>query len=367
MRVAVLGAGGIGLGSAALLADQGHQPVLWSPSLTGDGGVAPGEATIEASGVLAGSFVADIAGSVADAVQGADGVLIALPGWAHQAVMDEVAPHLTAGQAVIISSHASMGGLYLRRLLDARGLRQVPVIAWGTTAVTGRRTALLDCRVTNLRDQVDAAAIPAGGTAAGIALCRTLFGDRFVPREGLLAIQLSNLNPQNHLAMTLCNLTRMERGEDWGNYWGITPAVGRLMEALDAERLALAAHFGVRVRTVNEHFHLSFQVPLAPVAEQAAMVDARGGAPLGPKSLDTRYLLEDVPYGIAVTERLGALAGVPVPLHAGGVAMVSALLGRDLRAENGLLQALSLDQAALAQLSAGTAHGTANRGSTDGR
>ena len=357
MRVAVLGAGGIGLGSAALLADQGHQPVLWSPSLTGDGGVAPGEATIEASGVLAGSFVADIAGTIADAVQGADAALIALPGWAHQAVMEQMARHLRAGQAVIISSHASLGGLYLRRLLDARGVRQVPVIAWGTTAVTGRRTALLDCRITNLRDQVDAAAIPAGGTQAGIELCRTLFGDRFVPREGLLAIQLSNLNPQNHLAMALCNLTRMERGEDWGNYWGITPAVGRLMEALDAERLALAAHFGLRVRTLREHFHLSFQVPLAPVAEQAAMVDARGGAPPGPKSLDTRYLLEDVPYGIAVTERLGALAGIPVPLHAAGVEMVSALLGRDQRAENTLLAALDLDQAVFAELTgdAGTA------------
>jgi opine dehydrogenase len=36
-----------------------------------------------------------------------------------------------------------------------------------------------------------------------------------VPRDDLLAIAVSNLNPQNHMGIALCNLTRMERGESW--------------------------------------------------------------------------------------------------------------------------------------------------------
>ena len=262
MLTAVLGAGGVGLGTAALLAQSGHQVALWSPSL------APGPVTITSQGEVTGQFPMRAAASVADAASSAEAIVIALPGWAHRSVMASLAPVLEDHQSVLISSHASLGALYLHRLLAARSCR-ASIAAWGTTITTGRRTAPLNCTVSNVRTAVDTATIPAREGAAGLALCQALFGDRFVPRTDLLAIQLSNVNPQNHLAMLMCNLTRAERGESWGNYWAITPAVGRLMEALDAERLALAARFGVAVRGVREHFHLSFGVPMGPVWEQA--------------------------------------------------------------------------------------------------
>ncbi len=336
MLTAVLGAGGVGLGTAALLAQSGHGVAIWSPSQ------ARGDAMLASQGAVAGCFPVRTTDDLAGAVAGSDVVVVALPGWAHRTVLAALAPVLQDGQTVLISSHASLGGLYLHRLLADRGCEAI-VAAWGTTVVTGRRTGPLACTVSNIRTAVDAAAIPAKRGHAALAVCRQLFGDRFVARSSLLAIQLSNVNPQNHLAMLLCNLTRAERGEAWGNYWAITPAVGRLMEALDEERLALASHFGVQVRTIRDHFHLSFGVELAPVWEQAAAVHAMGGTPNGPATLDTRYITEDVPYGITVTEWLARVAGVPAPLHTAGAALFCALTGRNLRAENDLLPALQLD------------------------
>lgn len=333
MRVAVLGAGAIGLGSTALAVLNGHQATVWSRSLP------HGPATITSTGAVAGDASVTVAGLDA-AVRDADAILFALPGWGHRAAIEAIAPLLTDGQSVLIGSHCSFGAMLLRRLLDARACR-AGVCAWGTTVVTGRRTGPLACSISNVRGAIDAA-------GDGVTAARTLFGDRFVERSSLLAIQLSNVNPQNHLALLLCNLTRAELGEAWGNYWAITPAVGRLMEALDTERLALADHLGVAVRTLREHFHLSFDVPMGPVWEQAAAVHARGKTPFGPTSLDTRYISEDIPYGIAATERLALLAGIPVPLHAGGASLFSALVGRDLRAENDLLPLVLADIEALA-------------------
>jgi ketopantoate reductase len=43
-RVAVLGAGGIGCGAAALLSENGHAPMLWSPSGRGTAAFADGSA-----------------------------------------------------------------------------------------------------------------------------------------------------------------------------------------------------------------------------------------------------------------------------------------------------------------------------------
>ena len=273
------------------------------------------------------------------AIDGADAVFIAVTGNHHHAVLDALAPILRAGQSVIISSHCSFGALILAERLRARDMA-LPIIAWGSTVVTGRRAEPLTVKISNIRRRLDMAAIGEGSRGEGLSLCRDLFGDRFQERAGIVAITLSNVNAQNHLALALCNLTRIERGEAWGNYAGITASVGRLMEALDAERLALAAAFGVEVRSVREHFHLSFDVKLGSVAEMAKAIDARGGAPNGPTSMDTRYVLEDVPFGIVPVERLGRIAGVPTPLHGAGIDMFNALYGRDFRSENDLLAAL---------------------------
>ena len=51
-----------------------------------------------------------------------------------------------------------------------------------------------------MRKSVDLATLPASRSAEGLALCQSLFGDRFVDRQSLLAIALSNLNPTIHMA-----------------------------------------------------------------------------------------------------------------------------------------------------------------------
>jgi opine dehydrogenase len=259
-------------------------------------------------------------------------------------VIDAAAPHLRPGQPVIISSHMSLSALYLAQ--QAPGVR---IAAWGTTVTTGQRRPGATVRVSNIRDKVDVAALPAGDTEAMTALCTSLFGDRFVPREDLIAVSLSNVNPQNHLGMALCNFTRIENGERWANWSGLTPAVGRFIEALDRERLAVAAAFAASVRSVRDHFHLSFDVPHGPLGEAGAILAARDANP-GPASLDTRYITEDVPFGLVPSTVLARIAGVPMPLHEAGIAIFSALYGRDFRAENNLLPALSLDGLSVAGL-----------------
>ncbi len=314
--------------------------MLWSPSGRGTVAFADG-AVLRAEGKLIGEYRPIIAPDCAAALREADAVMLAVPGYGHRTVLDQVAAHLQPGQTVIISSHMSFSALYLARQLAARGVR-VPIAAWGTTVTTGRRLPGPAVRVSNIREKVDLAALPASETDAMTALCRDLFGERFVPRADLIAVSLSNVNPQNHLAMALCNFTRIEKAEPWANWGGLTPAVGRLIEALDAERLAVAAAFGASVRTVREHFHLSFGVPEGPVGDAGAILAARDATP-GPASLDTRYITEDVPFGLVPSTLLGRIAGVDMPLHAAGIAIFSALYGRDFRAENDLLPALALD------------------------
>lgn len=347
-KVGIAGAGSVAFGTAAFLEHSGQKAMLWSPSGKGTTALAAG-APLTAKGALEGSFSPGIAASAEELVAKSEVIFLALPGYGHKAVLDALIPHLRQDQPVIISSHASFGALYLLDRLAARGVT-LPVTVWGTTLLTGRRTGDTVASVNTIRSKIDLATVPAARTPEGLALCKDLFGDRFVPREGLLAISLSNLNPQNHMGIALCNMTRMEHGETWSQGGNVTPNVGRLMEALDAERVAIAEALGLKVRTIFEHYHLSYHVPVASIAEMNAELHEKGIGGQGPATADSRYVTEDVPYGLVVTSVIGRLAGRPAVLHESGTEIFSALYGRDFTKENTLLSELGLERLTLAQV-----------------
>lgn len=345
MRIAVLGAGVVALGNAALLSGRGHHPIVWSPSGTSASELAKG-VPLSTTGALESTVQLSVADNCETALREAQVVLIAVPAYGYRTVMDAAAPHIRPEQFVIVSGHLSFGALYLAKALAKRGL-VVPIAAFGTTVTTGRRTSPTSVNVKTVRTKVDVATVPALCGEKAIEICTELFGDRFTLRADLLAIMLSNLNPQSHMGTALCNLTRIERGEMWDQDENTTDAVGNLLEALDAERIAIAAALGRSVRTVREHFHYSFNVPVGPVGEMAQILYRRGRAVMGPTSLKTRYILEDVPFGLHPTTKLAQLAGVAAPLHEAGLSLFSALYGREFRAENNILPELDLDRMGL--------------------
>jgi opine dehydrogenase len=65
-----------------------------------------------------------------------------------------------------------------------------------------------------------------------------------------------------------------------------------------------------------------------------------------------RYLTEDVPCGLVPISELGRAAGVPTPTIDGLIAVVSAMIGRDLRAEGRTLARLGLADKNAAQIRA---------------
>ncbi|MGY3439890.1 NAD/NADP octopine/nopaline dehydrogenase family protein [Marinovum sp. KMM 9879] len=338
--VGLAGAGSIAFGTAAVLGEAGHDPMLWSPSGKGTQDLVK-TAKLTATGALETTLTPRIADSAERLARDNDVLILALPGYGHKSVLDALAPHIEARHQVIISSHASLGAVYLAQLLAARGL-SVPVTAWGTTICTGRRQSGTLVKVNTVRSKVDLCTVPQERSDEALALCRTLFGDRFQPRDGLLAISLSNLNPQNHMGIALGNITRMERGEEWSQGQNVTPTVGRLLEELDLERLAIARALGLEVKTIFEHFHLSFHVPVASISEMNQQMHAQGNGGTGPATADSRYVTEDVPYGLVLTAALGRLTGQTAKLHEAGIQIFSAMYGCDFEAENEILHALDL-------------------------
>ena len=121
------------------------------------------------------------------------------------------------------------------------------------------------------------------------------------------------------------------------------------MEGEECTR-GVAEALGLQVRTIYEHFHLSFHVPVGTIWEMNQTMHAAGNGGPGPTTAESRYVLEDVPFGLVMTAKLGRLTGRPAKLHEAGVAIFSAMYGRNFAVENDLLDALCIDEITLEKL-----------------
>lgn len=355
-RIGIAGAGGVGLASAAWLRQAGHAVTIWSPRTPGASAVPQGRLRAEAAATaaaavagLAGEWTLPVAEQARALCEGAEVLLLALPATGHQAVMDALLPHLRPDHVVIVSAMASLSALYLHEAAARRGLA-LPVVAFGSTTLTARREAPGQVRVLTRRGSLGLSALPRAQAPALAALCRELFGDVFVLQDSLLATVLSNTNPVAHGPLALFNWTRIERAEAWPQYQMLTPRVAAVIEALDAERLALAAAYGQPVRSLEQHFAQSFGTRSARLADIAAELHAARGGPPGPTATNTRFLHEDMPFGLAFALALGRIAGLPLPATRSIVETASLLCGEDFAAGNPLIAALGLAHEDLAGL-----------------
>lgn len=168
---------------------------------------------------------------------------------------------------------------------------------------------------------------------------------------------LTNMNAMLHVANCVGNVGRIESGATFKFYAeGVTPAVARVYEALDAERLALAERLGVEIPDMPEWIDRVYGVREPTLIEtfQRLTYD-----PLGPyrntptpASLSHNYVAEDVPTGLIPMAALAKAAGVATPTADGLIHLASTMAGRDFAAAGRTIDRLGLTGMTLAQIKA---------------
>ncbi len=328
MKVSILGAGAVGPAAAALAASRGHEVSIWSPS--GDGTQAL-HGGLTAEGALACTVDLRVAGGLEDALDGAEAALLAVPAYAYPALLPRIAAAAPRGLVLLISPAAALSPLAFEALRASLGQR-APVGALATTPTTARRIAPDRVRIPGIRAAVDVAAVPAHAAPEVARMASTLFGHASPIAPNVLQPALANANPIIHAALALANATRIERGESWQQYQLMTQAACRLMSALEEERGRLAAAFGLDVLPLTESLHRANGVALGELHEMAAAIHASGKTVAGPATMDTRYVTEDVPYGLAFYLWLARQNGIAMPRTEATVTVLETMWGRDLRA-----------------------------------
>ena len=159
------------------------------------------------------------------------------------------------------------------------------------------------------------------------------------PAPNILATVFAYGNAIHHPPAVLCNAGRIEATEgDFRHYYdGITPSVGRLIDAVDRERLAVAQALGVDTMTFVELFwrmgYTTDEAHETGLSYEAFHQSEPDRWIMAPPRLEHRYLLEDIPFGHLIYSELGRLSGVPTPSIDHIIHLASVILDRDFRSD----------------------------------
>ena len=183
--------------------------------------------------------------------------------------------------------------------------------------------------VRGVKKAVTLAAFPAGDYAAVEAAVDGAFCTGWRKGENVLATSMSGVNMVVHCAPMLANAGRIESegGHFEFYYAGMTPAVCRLIEATDRERLAVARAYGLDLVSTAQTFRNQYGVEGETLYDVLQANPAFAG--FAPKTLHHRFLTEDTPYSMVPMAALGRLAGVPTPIMDALIALLGELLGED--------------------------------------
>jgi opine dehydrogenase len=330
--VTVLGGGNTAFSVAANLTLAGHavtlceipsfdhtvEPILTTREIALDGVAHRGVAELRA-----------ITTDFAEALAANELALLIVPAYAHKPFAEACAPHLRPGQVVVLMP-GTLGSLEFARILRERGAARGVVLAETDTApYVCRKVAPAAAHIWGVVSGLGLGVLPAGEGEHVRGLLDPLFpGVRLYPH--VVACGLAAMNPVVHPAGVLLNAGRIERarGEFYFYEEGVTPAVCRLIYAVDRERLVIARALGVELLPVDEAFHAAGFGPKgdlwATINGSRMLTQLRA-----PGALETRWLTEDVPYGLAAWAELGEQFGVSCPTLRAVVELTSAALGTD--------------------------------------
>jgi opine dehydrogenase len=344
-KVAVLGAGNVGLGLAGVLSLEGvdvslvDTPAFSSAldSVRRHGGIQ-----------VAGPYTEGLAKltlvttDIQEAIAGRDLLVFAVPAYGAEAITRACAPYLEDGQILVYLS--CFGALRMSRLLQELSMeRDVTVCETMTCPYLASRGHENAVQVKRKRQGLLFAAFPAQRTEPALRVTRKVLPD-LLAAKNCLETSINNTNPFLH--PTTCVMTAGWIEATGGDFsfvmQGFTPSVVRLQHEADREKMLVADALGLQTRTADEWImHLYGLKDIAPLRPGA--VGAKEAPHDAPRSLQNhRYLLEDVSHGLVPIASIGHELAVPTPVIDAVIELSSIVAEKDLRATGSTAGALGL-------------------------
>lgn len=346
MRITVLGGGNGSFAAAGDMALAGHEVRLWrrDAEAVAAHNKAGGTITLKDH---TGTHTAQLAGvttDIAAAVAHAELIICPAPAHAQADIAAALAPHLADGQVVFLPP-GSFGSMLFALAANRAGNRaQAAFAETGTLPWLTRKHGPHEAAITIRAKRLPTGVFPLHRAAHALSVISQAFPGVIEDCGDALSGALMNGGPIIHPPLITMNAGPIEHFPSWDIHKeGTQPAIRRVTDALDAERIALREALGYTA----PHFPLAHHY----AREGEEWMYGRGSHDRLTDSGDWRehlvltqhrYMLEDTRIGLSFLTSIASLAHVPVKLAPAFLAIGSAICGEDFMQTGRTLATLGL-------------------------
>lgn len=278
------------------------------------------------------------------AIRGVELIMVVTPSFTHKMIAEACCSALTDGQVVVLNPGRTGGALEFLNTVRAGGCTaDITVGETQTLIYACRKTGPSSVEIYGVKQQVALGAFPANRVRQVLDLLNPYY-PQFTPAKNCLETSLSNIGALFHPTPILLNVGRIETDpKGYRYYWeGISPSVAVLIHAIDQERVAVAQAYGVQVLSAEEWLRQSYDTHGDDLYHLIQNNDAYGDI-MAPKTIQARYVTEDVPMSLVPISELARIAGVPTPNIDSVIQLTSTIYQTDFRTEGRCAANLGLE------------------------
>lgn len=248
--------------------------------------------------------------NIKEAIYGAKIIMVVTDSRAHKNVADTISEHLSDGQIIILNP-GNFGSLEFDRILKEKGITKDVIIAETECLIYACRAPNPGiAEIYNVKHELSLSTFPSGNNKEVIALLNKAF-PQFRAGQNVLQMGLSNVNSSFHPAFTMFNAARIEYTK--GNFIfykeGATQSITKIVQHVDREKIRIGKMFGVKVPTsldlIRKYYNTKGESLYKAIKTVRGYMKGKA-----PSSLNTRYILEDIPMSLVPISQLGRLAKV---------------------------------------------------------
>ena len=228
----------------------------------------------------------------------------------------------------VIFFPASFGAISFTEKLEERGLANKVTVAEAVSypfvcAQKDSNTIISQSRKSELRIAVS----PESKADSFISELNEVF-DIFSAARNFLETSLDNMNMTIHPLPVLLNIGAIEKDVSFRHYIdGVTPTVGRLLDKMDAERMAVGEKLQVKLTSALDQLKKYYGDSNATNLFEYVSSESGPYTKVGRFGLDSRYVMEDIPNLLVPTTKIADEIGVEVPVMKLCVTLAETVLG----------------------------------------
>ncbi len=248
---------------------------------------------------------------VAAGLKGAEVVMVIVPAFAQEPYMQALIEHGEKGQIVVFNPGKFGSLVFAQRLREAGRLNDFLIGETSCFLFAAKTRGMGHVNIKAIKSELPYASLPAERTAEALWVLTDLY-PQLSPAMGVFQTSIDDPGMIAHPISTLMNMSRIEQiGPYRNSHYDITPSVGRIMEAVDFQRVEVARQLCRETYSFMEYMEVMYKVKGETAYDAMYQISAHN-VQMAPDSLNHRYVTEDVPYGLVTVATIGRQIGMPV-------------------------------------------------------